>query len=68
MSYARIISTIKRNGDARTVVRAIKGKLTCNKVKPNEDIKRTGEIVGVYTDSVPAAWVVDDLNSLGFVE
>lgn len=68
MGHAKVISTIKRNGGDRTVVRVIKGKLTCSKVKQQEDIRKMGEVIGVYNEFVPASWVAEDLNSAGFVD
>lgn len=66
MSHARIYSNIQRNGSNPTVVRLIAGKLSCSKVKKHEDVINIGNIVGIYTDTVPLSWVVEDLDSVGF--
>lgn len=68
MSHAHVLSNIKRNGEMNTVVRVIEGKLTCSRIKPTDDVKKLGEVIGIYTSLVPASWVIDDLQSAGFIE
>ncbi|CAB4122207.1 hypothetical protein UFOVP26_125 [uncultured Caudovirales phage] len=68
MSYARVISNIKRNEGGKTVVRLIKGKLSCSRIKSQDDLTKMNNVIGVYDSHVPASWITDDLDSVGFSE
>ena len=68
MSHARIISNIKRNENGKTIVRLIKGKLSCSRVKSQDDFTKMTNVIGVYDSDVPASWISEDLDSVGFSE
>jgi hypothetical protein len=68
MSYARVIDNIKRNEGGKTVVRLIKGKLSCTRIKSQNELVKMTNVIGVYDSHVPASWVAEDLDSVGFFE